>query len=136
MNLSEYNIPLELKNNYLNNILIEKDNYELNEEFKIENLGIDLNSNEFLLTNLYYVGSELPMLKKNSNENENLLQFKKLKNFSNETLFFMFYFYSKEKILNEVSNELKNRFFIYDIDKKLWKNQNGNYFDIDKWIFI
>lgn len=121
-----------------------RENPELDEEFDLRNLGIDLQTEEPLLPNVYHVGSDSPMV--------NLGQFpaprsyptttegtdasSKLMYFSDEALFFIFYLHAKDRLQESAHRELTRRRYTWDATNKVWSKNKEMFFDVDRWCFV
>ena len=135
----EYSTPV-----HFSPILTNFHNPELEDEFNLLNLGIDLQTSRPLLPNISYAGSDNPMINfgqfpvphsyprtpENNNEMNRITQF------SNELLLFIFYIHARDKLQQLAYEELQKRGFSYDQVKKVWINPSKLIFDLDKWSFV
>ena len=118
-------------------------NPELDEEFDIANLGIDLETTEPLLPYVYHVASDAPMAlfgqypapDSYADAGEKTDAGERIKSFSDEALIFIFYVHARDRLQIKAAEELKKRRFVYDKDRKRWfKAQCA--FDIESWSFV
>jgi len=126
------------------NHIVYPENPENDPEFHVSNLGIDLTQTQPLIPNLYYVGSDAPMIKGSQYPVPDCLPvsceespaISKISSFSDEILLLMFYLHTRDQLQSEAVAELTNRKYHYDSEKKMWKNKYGEIFDADMWEFI
>lgn len=119
-------------------------NPELDEEFDINNLGIDLQTSEPLLPNVSYAGSENPLINygqfpvPNSypREENKIDAINRISQYSDESLLFIFYIHARDKLQESAHDELKERGYFFDQTKKVWFNKAKLVFDINKWKFV
>ena len=138
---SESDQPVSI---YLNPLFSKADNPELDEEFDIKNLGIDLQTTEPLLPFVGYVGSDDPMVRYSQfpapssypQTKESTGQLQRMKKFSDETLIFMFYLHARDRLQKEAYNELKNRGYDFDSKRRCWVTKNQFIFDVENWKFF
>ncbi|KAH0790395.1 CCR4-NOT transcription complex subunit 2 [Histomonas meleagridis] len=147
INSSPSEIPPSFENNTpisINPLFTPCSNPELDEEFDFVNLGIDLNAREPLLPRIYYAGSDAPMVHCSQfpvpdsypRQLEEVKALDRLRAFSDEALFFVFYLHAKDELQLAAYNELLQRGFIFDKENKYWKNQIGFAFDCNQWKFV
>ena len=120
------------------------DNPELDEEFDIGNLGIDLQTTEALLPNISYAGSDNPLIKCGQfpvphsypSEEASVNPIDRINQFSDESLLFIFYVHARDKLQQKAHEELQQRGYIFGPTKKVWYNSAKLVFDISKWKFV
>jgi hypothetical protein len=127
----------------LSNLFPTIDNPELDEEFELANLGIDLQATEPLLPNVYYVGSDAPMLRHaqypmpkgypNTPDPDPLAR---ITRFSDELLLFLFYAHARDVLQQRAAHELAKRRISYDEKEQKWVNGKNCVFDVDSWAFV
>ena len=119
------------------------DNPELDKEFEIGNLGIDLLETEPLLPYVYNVASDAPMVlfgqfpapASYASAGEQHGAEKRMQMFSDEALIFMFYVHARDTLQVAAAAELKRRRFMYDKESKRWYKAEC-LFDVDNWCFL
>ncbi|OHS94229.1 hypothetical protein TRFO_11313 [Tritrichomonas foetus] len=135
----EYATPV-----HFNPLFTQINNPELDEEFDLTNLGIDLQTPEPLLPNISYAGSENPMVNFGQfpvshsypRNPENSEAINRINQFSDEALLFIFYIHARDQLQEGAYGELKKRGYSFDSEKKVWLNQSKLVFDINKWKFV
>lgn len=119
-------------------------NPELDEEFDIGNLGIDLQTTKPLLPNISYAGSDNPLVNFGQfpvphsypNDESNMKAIDRISQFSDESLLFIFYIHARDILQKSAYDELTNRGYFFDPTKKVWSNSAKLVFDINKWKFV
>ena len=127
-----------------NSLFVPIENPEMNEEFDFYQLGIDLHTKEPLLPNLYYLGSDMPMINYGQFPVPKIYpttvdsnQINQISKFSVETLLFIFYLHTQDELQVAAYNELKQRGLIYEKEKQVWwSNSNKYVFNTDTWKFV
>lgn len=127
-----------------NNLFVPIENPEVNEKFDFYQLGIDLHTKEPLLPNIYYLGSDMPMINygqfpapKDYPTTVISNQINHISKFSNETLLFIFYLHAQDELQIAAANELQHRGLNYDKEQQLWKSSSNKYiFNPDTWKFV
>jgi hypothetical protein len=118
-------------------------NPELDEEFDLLNLGIDLSTTESLLSNVYFVGSDAPMVNLGQypapdyypSRPEPVEAASRLHCFSDEALFFVFHLHAQDRLQELAARELRKRRYVFDEKEKRWLGPNGWGFDVENWRF-
>lgn len=126
-----------------NSVFRPGDNPEMDEEFDVYNLGIDLQTTDPLLPDVYYVGSDAPMIfhgqypgpsyPRNPDPTDAI---DRIRVFSDETLIFMFFLHARDKIQRAAFLELKKRQYSFDTEKNTWYDKFGHIFDIESFKFV
>jgi hypothetical protein len=118
-------------------------NPELDDEFELQNLGIDLQAVDPLLPNVYYVGSDAPMLKygqyalpKSYPPSADPDAGARLSRFSDELLLFLFYLHARDSLQQRAAQELLKRQLVFDDKEQKWVNGRNCVFDVESWAFI
>jgi hypothetical protein len=119
------------------------DNPEMDDEFELGNLGIDLQATEPLLPNVYYVASDAPLLKHaqypmptsypHTPDPDPLA---KIGRFSDELLLFLFYCHARDVLQKRAAQELAKRRIVYDEKERKWFNSKHQVFDVEVWAFV
>jgi hypothetical protein len=104
-------------------------------------LGIDLGAVEPLLPNVYYVGSDAPLINfgqypvprsyPHEPDRDPVARFAR---FSDEALLFIFYLHCRDQLQERAHAELIKRKFVYDDGR--WTNTSDCVFDVDAWRFV
>ena len=119
-------------------------NPELEDEFDLINLGIDLETSEPLMPSVYYLGSDAPMVhhaqypipRSYPKDLDVGDPFQKMKYFSDECLLFLFYLNARDELQYEAAEELKRRGLVFVPKYNYWKNQKELVFDHRRWKFV
>ena len=129
---------------HFNYLFANLHNPELDEEFDIVNLGIDLQTSKPLLPNISYAGSDNPLtnygqfpVPRAYPQNEiKINPIDRISQFSDESLLFIFYIHARDKLQESAYVELQKRGYSFDQAKRVWYNTAKLVFDINKWKFV
>lgn len=119
------------------------DNPELDPEFAIGNLGIDLQATEPLLPYVYNVASDSPMIfggqfpapASYMSAGDHTSPEQRFQMFSDEALLFVFYIHARDTLQLAAATELRRRHFVYNKETKRWLKADC-LFDVDNWCFL
>jgi hypothetical protein len=127
----------------LANLFPAVDNPELDDEFELGNLGIDLQATEPLLPSVYYVGSDAPMLRhgqypmpKSYPQSPDPDAVARIGRFTDDHLLFLFYTHTRDVLQQRAAQELIKRKLLFDEKEQKWVNSKNCVFDIDSWSFV